>query len=40
MRMPNIEKFPAIQWKVINIKKMTKEKQQTALEKLRSVLEI
>lgn len=40
MPMPNIDKFPAIQWKVINIKKMTKEKQQTALEKLRSVLEI
>lgn len=36
----DIEHFPAIQWKLLNIRRMEKQKHQMALNKLRDVLEI
>ena len=36
----NIEQFPALQWKLINIKKMDAAKHSIMLNKLRAVLEI
>ena len=37
---PNIEKLPAIQWKLQNINKMEKLKHQGAVEELRKVLKL
>lgn len=37
---PNIEKLPAIQWKLQNITKMEKLKHQDAVEELRKVLNL
>ena len=37
---PNIEKLPAIQWKLQNITKMEKLKHQEAVEELRKVLNL
>ncbi len=36
----NIEHVPAIQWKLLNIKKMDRTKHQAATDKLKSVLEL
>ncbi|OGT50657.1 MAG: hypothetical protein A3E84_00020 [Gammaproteobacteria bacterium RIFCSPHIGHO2_12_FULL_42_13] len=36
----NIDKLPAVQWKLINIKKMDKKKYAIMLEKLKSILEL
>lgn len=36
----NIEQFPALQWKLINIKKMDAGKHSIMLSKLRAVLEM
>lgn len=36
----NIEKLPALQWKLINIKKMNKNSHQQALDKLKKVLQV
>lgn len=38
--IPNIEKLPAIQWKLQNINKMEKLKHQSAVEELRKVLKL
>lgn len=38
--IPNIEKLPAIQWKLKNINKMKKLKHQDAVEKLRKALKL
>lgn len=38
--VPNVDKFPAIQWKLLNIKKMGKSKYILAVDKLRDVLNI
>ena len=38
MPVAGIDQLPAIQWKLINIRKMKKEKQAESLQKLRSVL--
>jgi predicted nucleotidyltransferase component of viral defense system len=38
--IPNIDKFPAIQWKLLNIKKMDQKKHRSAVDKLRDVLNI
>lgn len=35
-----VEKFPAVQWKLTNVRKMTAKKQRDLLEKLRRVLEL
>ena len=37
---PNIEQFPALQWKLINIKKMDGTKHSLMMNKLRAVLKI
>ena len=39
MPFQNLEKLPAIQWKLINIRQMEKKKHQMMLEKLKDVLE-
>lgn len=36
----NIDKLPAVQWKLINIKKMDKKKHVAMLKKLKSILEL
>jgi len=38
LNMPKIERLPAIQWKLHNIKKIPKQKHKAALEKLEKVL--
>lgn len=38
--VPGVEKLPGLQWKLINIKKMTKPKHAAAIEKLKRVLGI
>lgn len=38
MPVAGIDRLPAIQWKLINIRKMKKEKQATSLQKLQSAL--
>ena len=38
MRIEHLSRFPAIQWKLINIRKMGSAKQKTALDKLFKVL--
>ncbi len=38
--IPGIEKLPALQWKLLNIQKISKEKHQALIEKLRSVLKL
>ena len=38
MDIQNIERLPAIQWKLRNIENMDKRKQQEAIEKLKKVL--
>ncbi|MCG3114863.1 MAG: nucleotidyl transferase AbiEii/AbiGii toxin family protein [Candidatus Manganitrophus sp. SA1] len=40
MGVKGIEKLPAIQWKIINIRRMDKKKRVEALEKLRSLLTV
>jgi predicted nucleotidyltransferase component of viral defense system len=40
MGIDGIEKLPAIQWKLINIRKMAKKKRVEALDKLRVVLDL
>ena len=40
MEIENIEKLPAIQWKLTNIRKISAKKQKELLEKLRRVLEL
>ncbi|MEK6731668.1 MAG: nucleotidyl transferase AbiEii/AbiGii toxin family protein [Pseudomonadota bacterium] len=39
MEIENLNQFPAIQWKLLNIRKMDKNKHRLALEKLKTVLE-
>lgn len=36
----SLENFPAIEWKLVNIRKMDKQKRTLALEKLKNILEI
>lgn len=36
--LPNVDKLPAIQWKLQNVRKMTRQKRQDSLDKLRKVL--
>lgn len=38
--IPGIEKLPALQWKLINIRKMDQVKHQQAIEKLKAVLQL
>ncbi len=38
MPVAGIDKLPAIQWKLINTRKMEKKKQMQSLEKLQAVL--
>jgi predicted nucleotidyltransferase component of viral defense system len=38
LKVANVHKFPAIQWKLANIQKMDKKKHQAALNKLQRVL--
>lgn len=38
--LKNIERLPAVKWKLMNIEKMNKAKHQKALEKLKSYLEL
>lgn len=38
LNLPNIEKLPGIQWKLMNIKKMTAEKRKEQIKKLEKVL--
>lgn len=38
--LPNIDQFPALQWKLINIKKMDSTKHSIMIDKLRAVLKI
>ena len=40
INIPGIERLPAIQWKLQNINKMDKKKQQDAREKLKDVLKL
>lgn len=40
MQIPDIEKLPALQWKILNIKRMDKDKRQVLFKKLYSVLEL
>lgn len=40
MPVAGIDQLPAIQWKLTNIRKMKKEKQEESLQKLRSVLRL
>lgn len=40
MPVADIDQLPAIQWKLINIRKMNKEKQKEALRKLQAVLDL
>ncbi|MBN1684262.1 MAG: hypothetical protein JW855_02335 [Gammaproteobacteria bacterium] len=36
----NVESLPALRWKVINVRKMSAEKHQAAIEKLKRALEL
>lgn len=36
----NLDQFPALQWKLMNLKKMLKEKHVESLDKLKRVLEL
>lgn len=38
--VPNINQFPAIQWKLLNIEKMSKNKHKLAVDKLKKVLQL
>lgn len=38
--IPDVERLPAIQWKLHNIKNIDKKKQQVAINKLKNILEI
>jgi len=38
VRIEGIEKLPAVQWKLMNIKKIGEKKRKELLEKLRRVL--
>ena len=38
--MKHIKHLPAIQWKLLNIRKMDKQKHQIALDKLKAVLDL
>jgi hypothetical protein len=38
--LENVENLPAVQWKLLNIRKMEKSKHKKAIEKLRNYLEI
>ncbi len=40
LALENIEQFPAVKWKLMNIEKMNKAKHKKALEKLKSYLDI
>ncbi|HLB43253.1 MAG TPA: hypothetical protein VJN02_10505 [Gammaproteobacteria bacterium] len=40
LSIPNIEKLPALQWKVMNVKKMDGKKHKSALENLKRILEL
>lgn len=40
LNLPGIEKLPALQWKLLNVKKMKKEHHQEALNRLRTVLKV
>lgn len=40
LKIKGIEKLPAVKWKIFNIKKMSKEKHKTALNKLRDHLDM
>lgn len=37
--IPDIERLPALQWKLINIRKMNLKKRADAFEKLRHILD-
>lgn len=36
----NLKNFPAIEWKLVNIRKMDKKKRAHALEKLKNILKV
>ena len=38
--IPDVDAFPAIQWKLLNIRKMDQKKHKIAVNKLRDVLKI
>jgi hypothetical protein len=38
LKLPGVDNFPAIRWKLHNIQKMPKRKHQAALQKLEKVL--
>lgn len=38
--VPNVEKFPGIQWKLLNVRKIAKEKNEKLIEKLQSTLKL
>lgn len=40
MDIPNINRFPAIQWKLLNIRKMARQKHLGAIEKLKKALDL
>lgn len=40
LELPNIDTLPAIQWKLLNLRKMDKTKHSLALTKLKAVLNI
>lgn len=40
MPVADIAQLPGIQWKLINIRKMNKEKQKETLQKLQAVLDL
>jgi len=40
MPFQGLDKFPALQWKLRNVKKMSRPKQQQAIQKLKKVLEL
>jgi predicted nucleotidyltransferase component of viral defense system len=40
LNLKNVENFPAVKWKLLNIRKMEKLKHKKAIEKLRNYLEI
>jgi predicted nucleotidyltransferase component of viral defense system len=40
MGLPGIEKLPAIQWKIENVRRMEKKKHKLAVEKLKKILDL
>ncbi len=39
LELENIEEFPAVKWKLVNLQKMDRKKYQRAVEKLNDLFE-